>query len=226
MRSLYELLKEFDGKTTIQQEEYLKTVLGVDVRVLGEISDIDSEHINLVVPGEKSSGGPLALALPYGTVIFIRHASSQVGNRLLEYAAGDEVQLTTRLMEGRFAAYSAYYTFDLVSISKGTSREERQNAARIEAERREAEKKRGCFVATAAYDVGDPSVILLKEFRDHVLNRTAVGRGAVRFYYLASPALARFIGASDRRRSRARVILRPFVLFASRQLASRRRRDA
>jgi hypothetical protein len=76
----------------------------------------------------------------------------------------------------------------------------------------------GCFVATAAYGAQDCNVVLLQEYRDRVMIGSLLGRCAVRVYYFLSPPLARFIGASSRRRSLARRFLGPFIVVARRGL--------
>ena len=50
----------------------------------------------------------------------------------------------------------------------------------------------GCYVATAVYGSYDaPEVIVLRQFRDEHLQRTALGRRFIATYYAMSPALAR-----------------------------------
>ena len=70
-------------------------------------------------------------------------------------------------------------------------------------------KTGGCFIATAAY--GSPfasEVVAFRQFRDDVLLRSRLGSTLVRFYYFASPPVARVIG--NHRWLRANV--RRFVL--------------
>jgi len=51
-----------------------------------------------------------------------------------------------------------------------------------------------CFVATACFECPDnPNVLYLRQFRDQVLKRSALGRAFVRFYYKKGPALAGLI---------------------------------
>ena len=79
----------------------------------------------------------------------------------------------------------------------------------------------GCFIATAAY--GSPmaeQVKLLEYFRDRYLQRSRLGRAAVRAYYTVSPKLAALIRTSPLRRRVARLILLPIVKL-SRLLAAR-----
>ncbi len=88
------------------------------------------------------------------------------------------------------------------------------------------EKIGGCFVATAAYGAQDFNVLILQGYRDQILTKSLLGKCFVRLYHLVSPPLARFIDASDRRRSLARTFLSPFIVFARRRLEFLSRRDA
>ncbi|MXV60992.1 hypothetical protein GS429_02740 [Natronorubrum sp. JWXQ-INN-674] len=68
-----------------------------------------------------------------------------------------------------------------------------------------------CFIATAAYGSADHDRVLeLREFRDRVLARRALGRLFIRTYYRISPPIARWIGRSERRkRLTRRYLIRP-----------------
>lgn len=51
-------------------------------------------------------------------------------------------------------------------------------------------KKGACYIATMAYGYYDhPQVIILREFRDEVLNNSIMGRWFIKFYYYFSPKL-------------------------------------
>jgi prepilin-type N-terminal cleavage/methylation domain-containing protein len=69
-----------------------------------------------------------------------------------------------------------------------------------------------CFVATAAYgDQDDPSVILLRQFRDRILGQSDMGRKFIVWYYQEGPALAGFISGHQSARWLVRVALAPVV---------------
>jgi uncharacterized repeat protein (TIGR01451 family) len=70
-----------------------------------------------------------------------------------------------------------------------------------------------CFIATAAYGSAlEPHVKALRDFRDRYLQRTAVGRAFIRFYYRYSPPVAEVIARHGLFRLLARALLTPIVL--------------
>jgi hypothetical protein len=71
---------------------------------------------------------------------------------------------------------------------------------------------KGCFVATAAFGADwAAEVLVLRDFRDALLNRSAIGRGFVEWYYRHGPAAARFIAPRERLRAVVRIALTPAV---------------
>ena len=71
----------------------------------------------------------------------------------------------------------------------------------------------GCFISTAAYGSSShPDVQLLREFRDQVLMRNALGRELVNFYYRHSTELACIVEESPGLQLAIRGILKPVVL--------------
>jgi hypothetical protein len=79
---------------------------------------------------------------------------------------------------------------------------------------KEARKRQGskCFVATAAFGADDSlEVLILRDFRDQVLFKSAVGKGLVHCYYLLSPPVANFIRPRPKIRAVIRSILRPIA---------------
>jgi hypothetical protein len=82
-----------------------------------------------------------------------------------------------------------------------------------------------CFIATAAYGSPlEPHVLALREFRDSYLQRTALGRAFIGFYYRHSPPLANVIAEHAWLRFLVRMVLTPLVLaiaFPFRALARR-----
>lgn len=71
-----------------------------------------------------------------------------------------------------------------------------------------AQKKTGCFVATAAY--GSPlatEVVLLSHFRDEILLSSKLGKLFVAFYYRVSPPIALLITKADFLRAGTRTLL-------------------
>jgi hypothetical protein len=79
--------------------------------------------------------------------------------------------------------------------------------------------KGACFVATAAFGETDTSVVILRAYRDRVLDKSAFGRQFVWVYYRVSPPMARFIALSELRRRVTRALLRPLVQVCRDRLA-------
>ncbi len=71
-----------------------------------------------------------------------------------------------------------------------------------------------CFIATAAYGSKfEPSVKMLRQFRDKYLLTTATGKSFVAFYYRNSPPIAKFIGGNQFLKLVTRLLLCPFILL-------------
>lgn len=73
----------------------------------------------------------------------------------------------------------------------------------------------GCFIATAAYGSAlDPSVKILRDFRDKLLLSNRLGYSFVNAYYKVSPPIADFIRPSEFMKTIVRTMLVPAVGFA------------
>jgi len=70
-----------------------------------------------------------------------------------------------------------------------------------------------CFIATAAYNTPQAAEIdVLRDFRDSVLNKHAVGRAIIRTYYATSPPVANWIRQTQERRQVVRkCVVEPLV---------------
>lgn len=52
----------------------------------------------------------------------------------------------------------------------------------------------GCYIATMAYgDYNHPKVMILRDFRDNVLDKSKFGRLFIKFYYCTSPSLVKLL---------------------------------
>ncbi|MBF0142599.1 MAG: Ig-like domain-containing protein [Magnetococcales bacterium] len=70
----------------------------------------------------------------------------------------------------------------------------------------------GCFIATAAYgSYEEPSVVLLRDFRDRYLLTNALGQRFVDWYYESSPPAADWLRQHDGWRGVVRVLLLPLI---------------
>jgi hypothetical protein len=79
-------------------------------------------------------------------------------------------------------------------------------------------KKSGCFIATAVYgSPEDPSVIILRNFRDQALLSTRFGTACVELYYWVSPPMASLISRSESAKATVRrLILQPSIWWIRR----------
>jgi hypothetical protein len=78
-----------------------------------------------------------------------------------------------------------------------------------------------CFIATAAFSSSDAApVLVLRDFRDRYLNRTAAGRAIVAFYYRVSPSVAAVMDAHPWLQRPVQAILLPFIALALMLLGS------
>ena len=70
-----------------------------------------------------------------------------------------------------------------------------------------------CFIATACYGYADhPDVLFLREWRDHRLAKTSLGRLLIQSYYLVSPPVAQFLAPNPTATKVVRnVFLQPFT---------------
>jgi hypothetical protein len=105
MKTLQELWKDVEGKTTIQIEKFI----GVEVEVFGKIKDIHSGQIFLY-PGQ---------GVPQGAAICLVHKPDQL-EELLKYSPGDGVCLTTRFTN-LSRSVVAYYQFEILSIRRSAA---------------------------------------------------------------------------------------------------------
>ncbi|HRK01704.1 MAG TPA: hypothetical protein PLH57_03505 [Oligoflexia bacterium] len=77
-------------------------------------------------------------------------------------------------------------------------------------------QKNGCFIATAAFgDEWHPRVNTLREFRDRILLKTALGTSFVNWYYSWSPKKAEWLKSRPWARAAVRTALLPLVTGAS-----------
>lgn len=76
----------------------------------------------------------------------------------------------------------------------------------------------GCYIATAVYgSYDDPSVLVLRRFRDENLQSSALGRAFIRSYYAISPSLSRHFSSIQWLNKVSKSVLDRFVGALSRK---------
>jgi hypothetical protein len=70
----------------------------------------------------------------------------------------------------------------------------------------------GCYIATMAYGSYEhPQVLILREYRDHKLSRSTLGRAFIKSYYAASPYFVVALKNHHRINKLIRSILNVFI---------------
>jgi hypothetical protein len=88
------------------------------------------------------------------------------------------------------------------------SKEGKESFRKMLSDSETKKQKSGCFIATAVYgSVSASEVVLLKAFRDNILQKTLLGRMFVWIYYRLSPFLAITIRKSECLKKVAKILL-------------------
>jgi len=132
--------------------------------LLSELSPAQVEGLRL-----KAAEGKMALELEQLQRLHQFQAASAEVSQFIE-----SVRQLEYAQKGNFSTYKASGTFKTAS---GTTTV--------------AASKGRCFVATAIYaDASHPNVVILRKFRDNVLEKNCIGVRFNQFYYKVGPRLA------------------------------------
>jgi hypothetical protein len=140
--TLKELLKAIDG-TTIQKEAKAGKFIGSDIAIHADIANIADHTIDVSWFYFSHGTDDYADYIDTDNLsINIQFDISTFRSQLLSYSSYDRVLIVARLRRVSFSgAYRATYDFDLVSIRRLFTREERSRSE--DRQKREAEN-RGC----------------------------------------------------------------------------------
>lgn len=131
------------------------------------------------------------------------------------YDSGTQVTITAVANSGyKFTGWSGSVsgTTNPITITMDS---DKSITASFSPEEKGGEKKKPCFIASAAYGSPfHPYVKTLRDFRDKYLIPYSFGRKIVNFYYRYSPAAANFISKNKATKIAARLILLPFVALS------------
>ncbi len=148
--------------------------------VLSELTPQQFEGLRL-----KAAEGKMALELEQLRKVHVFQASSADLNEFIE-----NVRRLESSQRNHLSSYKATGTF---TTATGTTT---------------IVAKKGCFVATVIYENADhPNVILLRRFRDEVLEKHVLGEWLSRFYGCVGPHLA----SSSLSRGRNKIVLKTFL---------------
>lgn len=77
---------------------------------------------------------------------------------------------------------------------------------------KERNSSNGCYIATMVYgDYDHPQVLVLRDFRDNVLRKSALGRAFIKFYYRYSPTWVKHLKNCKKINSFIRIVLDKFI---------------
>jgi len=109
------------------------------------------------------------------------------------------------------------------ALSQGRDLDEVRASSAIKRMAKDLEpKKSGCYIATAVYGSYDsPNVVVLRRYRDTVLDKTLPGRTFIKAYYRISPPLAEKLRNTTRVNLFVKALLDKFVIYAERRMAKR-----
>jgi hypothetical protein len=140
--TLKELLKAING-TTLQKEAKAGEFIGSDIAIHADVANIADDTIAVSWLDFSYGTDDFADYIDTHNVsINIQFDVSTFRSQLLSYSSDDRVLIVARLRRVSFsAAYRATYDFDLVSIRRLFTREERSRSE--DRQKREAEN-RGC----------------------------------------------------------------------------------
>ena len=127
MKQFRELFDNLDGKTTLQAQRQVETLIGESVLITGYISDVSAHGISL----SASESMETSLASVY--------CDSEVFRTQAErYSLGDEARITARIVRAYASAGWASYDFHLIAIDILSTASERHRV-RAEAQKIQAE---------------------------------------------------------------------------------------
>jgi hypothetical protein len=117
MRTPDELFRELRNKTSLQRDEYVKKLRGEEIQIMGELSDISSDHLRCCrfFPDISSSRS-----------IHIMHQGDELRKQLLKYSYGDVVRMTLRFTGFSVVGEYDRWSFSLVSIVRVQTREAKE----------------------------------------------------------------------------------------------------
>jgi hypothetical protein len=228
----------YKGATNLKIKENCKALAGIEVEIIGAIKNIYPELNPRITYGkhtrtndqekartkEDNRNGTILLSHEHMgnfeglyIVYLLYYDKNKFEKQLIpfsgseEWGGGDGVKIKAKIKRAT-GLYPTLIEFDLLSIIKIDTREERINTFNKEKEEEHA-KHKGCFIATACYrSYNAPEVLILRQYRDEVLLKSGLGRIAVNIYYCLSPPVANILAKSDTLRYFVRkYLLNPFL---------------
>jgi len=182
---LYRNLKDA-GKDIVLNDELLekeKEFVSKEITVPGVVSEIDFQKKEIIITykDRNTENTPLKRLISNHFFVFATSENLDVLLKQFNIEKDDLVQLTGVITS---IHRQSVLRITLSSLSLIEKKHGLINST----------NKRGCFIATAVYGSQDVRrVQQFYKFRDEVLAKSFSGRLFIRFYYLVSPSLAKWI---------------------------------
>jgi hypothetical protein len=182
---LYKNLKEA-GEDTVLNDELLekeKEFVNKEITVQGVVSETDFQKKEIIITyKDKNAEHSLLKRL--------------ISNHFFVFASSDDLEALIKQFK--------IEKDDLVQLTGTISSLHRQSVLRIKLSSisvieknyglTKTDNKKGCFIATAVYGSRDAAQVQqFYQYRDLVLAKSSAGKFFIKFYYLISPALAKWI---------------------------------
>ncbi len=182
---LYKSLKDA-GKDTVLNDELQKTeqqFVNKEITVSGVVNEIDLQKNELIITYKEKSSNANKLRHLISNHFFIFSSSNELPQFIKQFDIKKDDLI--------------YVTGNIISLHRqSVLRIQLSSVSIIEKNHglvKQSDKK-GCFIATAVYGSNNASEVQkFYQFRDDVLSQHFLGRVFIKFYYLVSPTLAKWI---------------------------------
>jgi hypothetical protein len=187
---LYRSLKE-SGKDMVLNEDLLekeKEFVGKEMTIPGIVNEIDLQRKEIIITYRDEGDGHSALRRLISTHFFVFAVNEDLPS-IVKQSHVEKNDLVT--LSGTLSSIHRHSTIRM-QLTSLTVNEKKFGLTKTK-------DRKGCFIATAVYgSPGAAEVQPFYRFRDEMLVNSFFGRLFIRFYYLVSPWLARFISNKPR----------------------------
>jgi hypothetical protein len=182
---LYRNLKE-SGKDVVLNDELLekeKEFVNKEITVPGVVNETDFQKKEIIITYKDKSTEQASLKRLISNHFFVFASAANLEEIIKQFNVekDDLVQLTGTIisLHRQSVLRITLSSISVIEKNHGLTK---------------TDDKKGCFIATAVYGSRDAAQVQrFYQYRDCVLAKSFTGRFFIKFYYLVSPALAKWI---------------------------------